>query len=309
MEMFASDRVARLERHLGLLGPTFGQDVIDAVTSSIRYWQRTLTRLSAIKPRSRVSMMQPVARSNRVPVSGIGGLADTPELLPSLLDALQLQSESWYDVLVGRRALNTFTPIDIMAALSEDVLTRADWRLKHILPLIGGLVLTIGVFGVMVALGVYVLYDHRLGPDASAITSLGTVITAAVTFLAGHLALLYQRGQRVARQVQLQAREVVSTADQRLQGVAQVVGQTGPETAHIASTVLNNLIRQIGAEVSAVALTGPLVTLALRRAAQESDNPLDAARNFLGLIADDRSNLDRMVSIFPELYMAVSVVS
>lgn len=309
-DMFTADRVARIERNLRLLGSMFGDDNVRAVTSSVRYWRCALTRLQDVEPAHARVRFPPWARSRpEVTSAAVPGLVNQPDVLPALLDALRDQSENWYDLLAGRRPLHTFSPGDIMAALAEGVLSHTSWRLKHALPLLGGLIITIGVFGVMVALGVFVLYDHRLGPDASALTSLGTVITAAVTFVAGHVALLYQRGHRVARQVQLQAREVVSESDKRMQGVAQLVGQSGPETAHIASTILNTVIRQIEVEELAVALSSPLVKLVLRRTRHEGGNLLESAETFLRLIADERSNLARLVSVFPELYMSVAVVS
>lgn len=326
--LFAIGRVDTIQRRLSLVGSIFSaQDPADhkagqiaqamsTVSSSLEYWQHSLQHLDNITPAVKVKQLKaPASRAQSAP-SVPAGLADPtiqatlarqPDVLPLLLSALNDQQAIWYDVLTGQRAVNSLCPTGILLSLTEDLAGNAWSRVRHLLPLFVGLFATILVFGATVGLGILVLHRQPLGQQASALTTILTVLGGAATYVAAIGAGLIHRGQNAVRQVELRTQQVVATAQQTTEAATQVVGPVGTRAATLAHEALDNVIQQIEQEEYTIMTCQPLVLFVLRRAQQETGDPLQDATAFLRLVYQGRSNLERLLAIFPELYMAMAV--
>ncbi|MBV9278911.1 MAG: hypothetical protein JOZ41_02405, partial [Chloroflexi bacterium] len=223
------------------------------------------------------------------------------------------QQTIWYDVLTGRQSVESLCPTGILLSLIED-LTGHTWRrighlLRGSLPLLAGLLITIGIVGGMVALGFAVL--HNLGgdnPSGSAVASVLTVLGAGVTYAAAIGASLLRRGQIVARLLEQRTQEVAATGQQTTQDVGQAAGPVGARAALLVHEGLGDVIEQITQEERTVMVTLPLVQFVLERANQQTGDPLQDATAFLRLVYQGRSNLERLLALFPELYVAAATV-
>jgi hypothetical protein len=321
--LFASERVRAIQRRLQLLASAFltpdpaGPDLkatqvaeaMQVVSSSLEYWRHALLNLSAITGAAH-RRLAPVQSAPASPPSSPlvdsviqDTLARQPDVFPLLLSALQAQQAIWYDVLTGQRSVESVCPAGILLSITEDMVGNTWRRVRHFLPLLAGLFITIGLFGVLVALGVIVL--HRfIGQDASAATSVFTVLGAGLTYVAATGTALFRRGQSAARQVELRTQEVIDTAQQTAQEVIQATGPVGTRAAIIVHEGLDSVIEQIKQEEYTVLASQPLFLFVLRRANQETGDPLQDAIAFLRLVFQGRSNLERLLAIFPEMYVA-----
>ena len=95
----------------------------------------------------------------------------------------------------------------------------------------------------------------------------------------------------------------MSSAQQVTQQVTQATGSVGARAATLVHDGLDGVIEQIKQEEYTVMASQPLVLFVLRRANQETGDPLQDAIAFLRLVYQGRSNLERLLAIFPEMYL------
>lgn len=324
--LFASERVRAIQRRLSLLGSIFSQpdsagtnpsaaqvaQAMQVVSSSLEYWRHAVRNLDAIT--AAAHRHPPLRRSESAspPSSPLidsviqSSLAGQPDVFPLLLSSLQAQQAVWYDILTGQRSVDSLCPTGILLSITEDMVGNTWKRLKHFLPLLAGLFITIAIFGVLVALGVIVLHKF-IGQDASAAASVLTVLGAGATYMAATGSTLLRRGQSAARQVELRTQEVVNDVQQTAQEVVKATGPAGARAAVLVHQGLDAVIEQIKQEEYTVLASQPLVLFVLRRAQQETGDPLQDATAFLRLVYGGRSNLERLLTIFPEMYVAAAV--
>jgi hypothetical protein len=128
-----------------------------------------------------------------------------------------------------------------------------------------------------------------------------------VTYIAATGTALFRRGQSAARQVELRTQEVVNDAQQTAQEVIQATGPAGTRAVSLVHEGLDAVIAQIKQEEYTVLASQPLVLFVLRRADQETGDPVQDATAFLRLVYGGPSDLERLLAIFPEMYVASAV--
>jgi hypothetical protein len=330
--LFAAERVSAMQRRLSLVGPIFSApnsggidptaeqiaQAMQVVSGSLEYWRNTLLHLDKI---TGIAGHHPPAAATATtappsaPIDPViqRALAGQPEVLSPLLSSLQAQQTIWYDVLTGRQSVESLCPTGILLSLAEDLTGHTWGRIWHLLrrslPLLVGLLVTIGVLGGMVALGIGVLHNVAgENTSGSAVASVLTVLGAGLTYAAAIGAALVRRGRIASRLLEVSTQEAAAAVQQTTQAVASVAGPAGGQAASLVHEGLDNVVEQITQEERTVMVTLPLVQFVLERANRQTGDPLQDATAFLRLVYQGRSNLERLLAIFPELYVAAAAV-
>jgi 4-hydroxy-L-threonine phosphate dehydrogenase PdxA len=128
-----------------------------------------------------------------------------------------------------------------------------------------------------------------------------------VTYVAAVGAALMRRGRAAASAAEVQAERVTATAQQTTREMVQATGPLGAQTALLVHEGLDNIIEQITQEEYTVMVTLPLVKFVLQRTNQRTGDPLQDATAFLRLVYGGRSNFERLLAIFPEMYVAAAI--
>ncbi|MGI9148475.1 MAG: hypothetical protein ACR2IK_18310 [Chloroflexota bacterium] len=273
------DRVDQIRRHLTTLAASMDAQVIVSVSASLSFWRRAY----ALGELCGSATPNP---TNPIPADASGRTA--------LQTTLDQQLANWYDLLAGRRKLDSFAVTGIVSSLLRDYAQRRWSGLGPALLLAGGVLVVIVLVGVLVW--------AVLGGNVAA--GAGAGLTGGLTSLAGFFvargAGLLDRSSQTIQDLQGRVNEIQA----RLVGIG-VSSQNEPPQLTFESlgrSVLAQVVAQIRLEEAKLAISQPLIDYITQTDGDQA--PEQVAKNFLNRIMenDEQSNMERLENVLEGLY-------
>jgi hypothetical protein len=335
-EAFSRERIDEIKRHVSSLSTVLDPQAVAVVTTSLGYWRESLLALtssresSEVLPRARwrrvlhtiSTFIQKISTIRESPStirkSSLGGSAQASEIAISskqgerLRTALDEQITTWLDVLTGRRPLESFPIVGIVTALTKKMAATLWKKLIRFLIIIGISVAVLLVLGTLIAVAIMVLNDFRSGNRSldwqGLLASIGTAFAAIFTFIVVQGRSLFDRGSdEDPRGMRNRGGQWGSYG---MGGFMNVFWRSGygargsTGVPSLKQNALSNVVAQIQLEEYNLAVSDPLVRcfLALMDQKSAKGDPQEDAERFLRLVYGDRSNLDRLLPTFKDLY-------
>lgn len=300
---FGARRVGEIQRQINSLSDVLDPEALTIVATSLGYWRHTLLSLPYLAGLPETGPPDQKQRTIEIP----SGQEDELEV------ALERQLDNWLDLLTGRRPPGSFPVAGIVTTLTKN-LVASPWakRLESTVRFFTGFGVVAVVAAVLLAVAVVVVPLLGVGSGNIATEGLlGSLATGAggiVAFLAARGRTMFDRGGGVdqlrGRVDSLEQLGVLLLGDSEA-GRAPDGQATGPRQVTwqgLKDDVLSQLVGQIRLEELNIAASEPLVTYVLTLGDEESDDPQENAKRFLELAYGDRSNLNRLLPVFEELY-------
>jgi hypothetical protein len=273
------DRVAQIRRHLTTLADSMDPQIVASVSASLSFWRRAyelgdLCGSATPNP------------ANPIPAGADGRTA--------LQTALDQQLANWYDLLTGRRRLDSFPVTGVVSSLMRDY---AQTRFPGLGP---GVLLGAGILVVIVV--VAVLAWAILGGNVAAGAGAGLTggLTSLVGFFVARGAGLLDRGSQTVQDLQSRVTQIQAQLAATGAGVQNQPPQLTFES--LGRSVLGQVVAQIHLEEAKLAISQPLIDYITQ--ADRNKGPEQVAKDFLQKIMenDEQSNLERLQNVLDGLY-------
>jgi len=333
-EAFGKKRIGEIKRHVYALSTVLDPQAVAVVTTSLGYWREALLTLTSAEtslgPGSRVrwrrvlQRMSTLGEPSQAQSPQPSEIKISPEYGEPLQIALDEQITNWLDVLTERRPLKSFPVVGIVTALTKKL--AATWWKKLIrIVIIGGI-----IAAVLLVLGTLAAVAYKVGSDLwygstslnlpELLASVGTAFAAVFTFMAVQGRALFDRsantihrisgsddyppGQMPNRGGSWGSHGAGGFMSMFFSRSSYGVGSSTGVLTGLKQDALSKVVEQLELEEYNLAVSGPLVRCFLALTGQESakGDPQEEAERFLRSVYKEKSNLDRLLPAFKDLY-------
>jgi hypothetical protein len=273
------DRVAQIRRHLTTLSPAMDAQIVATISASLSFWRRAYA-LGDLCGSATPDPAHPIP-------------AD-PAGRAKLHGALDDQLANWYDLLTGRRRLDSFPVTGVVSSLVRDYAQARFAGPGPALMLAGGLLIVVVLVGVLV----WAVLGGNVAAGAGAGLTGG--LTSLLGFFVARGAGLLDRSTQTVQDLQSRVNQIQA----QLAGT-EPAAQSGPPQLTFESlgrSVLGQVVAQMRLEEAKLAISQPLIDFIVQ--ADRSKGPEQVAKDFLDKIMehDEQSNMERLQNILNGLY-------